>query len=625
MTKKVTKEFSADVAQLIQLVTHSIYSNKDVFLRELVANANDAIQKAQFKAAQDSSYLGDETEMKIRIIADEDKKIITIEDTGVGMSRDEVIEQLWTIAKSWTKAFLEQIKEAKDSPSDLIGQFGIGFYSAFMVASTVEVETKAVGSDAILRTSEGGGSYEIQSSDKTSRGTIIRLHINEEGKDYLTEWKLRSLVHTHANYVPVPIMMRKLEEWKPTDEWEQVNAMKSLRTKNKSEVKDEEYDEHYKSLTYAMDGPFDTLHIAVEWAVTFSAVLYIPKSLPMFGHIDPEQDYGPSLYVRNVLIMDRCKELLPVWLRFVRGVVETPDLSLNVSRELIQGHALLKKIQTTLVKEVLKSLTWKMKESRSEYTDFYATFNRYIKEWTHYDHERKESIAELLLYHSWRKNTLVSFDEYSESLEEKAPIYYLAWAPLGQLKASPYLEQFDGTDTDVLLMEDPIDEYVTQWLRDYKDHPMRSVMHTNTNDNDKESSKEKDKKPTKKQASLLSYLKKILGDTVEEVTVSQRLKNSLAVLVTEEGQSSAQMERIMQSMGQNVPKAKRTLEVNPNHPVAKMLQTAMEVKEQQDRAQKLAQYTYDQAVLLEWGMVDDMAGFLATTNELIAQGDSKNK
>jgi len=613
MAKKQTKEFSADVAQLIQLVTHSIYSNKDVFLRELIANANDAIQKAQFMAAQDAWYLGDETDMQISVSIDADKKIITIEDTGVGMTQEEVTEHLGTIAKSGTKAFLEKMKESKEWSSDLIGQFGIGFYSSFMVASSVEVETKAVWSDAVFWTSQGWGSYDITESKKENRGTTIRLFLNEQGEEYAEEFKIRSLIHTHANYVPVPIMMHKVDDGKPTEEWEQVNAMKSLWTKNKSEVTEEEYQEHYKSVAMDMQAPFDTIHLSIEWAVTFKAILYIPKALPMFGHTDPEQDYGPSLYVQNVMIMDRCKELLPVWLRFVRGVVETPDLSLNVSRELIQGHALLQKIQTTLVKEVMKSLVWKLKENRAEYQDFYANFNRYIKEGTHYDQERKWDIAGLLLYHSWKKETLVTFDEFLEGAEEKSPLYYLAWAPIGQLKGSPYLEQFADSETDVLLMEDPIDEYVTQWLRDYKEHPLRSAMHAADEKKDDEKKEE-----NKEHTALVEFMKKNLWDSVQHIIISSRLKNSLAVLVTAEGQSSAQMERIMQAMGQEVPKAERTLEINMDHEVAHMITETMADKNQADRAAKLVQYTYDQAVLLEWWMVEDIAGFLQVTNDLIA-------
>jgi len=328
MTKKTTQQaFDADVAQLIQLVTHSIYSNKDVFLRELIANANDAIQKAKIYAAQDTKYLWKETELEILVSLDEKKNTITIEDTWVWMSREDVTNNLWTIAKSWTKAFLEWMKDAKESGWDLIGQFGIGFYSAFMVADTVTVETKKMWEDAVLWTSDGKWTYDLWESKKENRGTIITLHITEDAKEYLAEDRLRKLILTHANYVPVPVKMNG----------EQVNAMRSVWSKQKSEVTKEEYNKFYTAFTFDQSEPLDTIHLHIEWMVNFKALLYIPKNPPIFGHIDAEQDYGPSLYVQNVMIMERSKELLPVWLRFVRGVVETPDLPLNVSRELIQS------------------------------------------------------------------------------------------------------------------------------------------------------------------------------------------------------------------------------------------------------------------------------------------------
>lgn len=624
MTKKTTQQaFDADVAQLIQLVTHSIYSNKDVFLRELIANANDAIQKAKIYAAQDTKYLWKETELEILVSLDEKKNTITIEDTWVWMSREDVTNNLWTIAKSWTKAFLEWMKDAKESGWDLIGQFGIGFYSAFMVADTVTVETKKMWEDAVLWTSDGKWTYDLWESKKENRGTIITLHITEDAKEYLAEDRLRKLILTHANYVPVPVKMNG----------EQVNAMRSVWSKQKSEVTKEEYNKFYTAFTFDQSEPLDTIHLHIEWMVNFKALLYIPKNPPIFGHIDAEQDYGPSLYVQNVMIMERSKELLPVWLRFVRGVVETPDLPLNVSRELIQSSSVLEKIQKTLVKEVLKSLVWLAWNERDTYAEFYSHYNRYLKEGIHYDFDNKDTIAWTLLFHSWKQEKDVTIQEYIwewftkdspevkewETPVEKAPVYHLIWNSLSELKASPYLEQFDWSDQDVLLMVDPIDERVVQALTSFHGYPLRSAMNANV-DTPKDEKKEKElEKKTEENKEFLDFVNETIWEKVEWVFLSHRLKSSPSMLVTKDGQSSAQMERIMESMGQQVSKWTRTLELNADHPLVEKMITAFAADKKSDETKDIVLYAYEQAVLLEWGVLEDMTWFLQRSNRLIGK------
>ncbi len=599
--------FDADVAQLIQLVTHSIYSNKDVFLRELIANASDAIQKAKIHAAQDTKYLWKETDLHIKISHDDKANTITIEDTWIWMTQEEVTANLWTIAKSWTKAFLEWLKESKEW-WDLIGQFGIWFYSAFMVADKVTVETKsATSKDAVHRSSDGKWTYDIGESKKKTRWTIITLHITDEAKEYVDENRLKSLIKTHANYVPVPIMI-----WD-----EQVNQMRSLRSKQKSEVTKEEHQEFFKSLTFDQGEPLDTIHLHIEWMLNFKALLYIPKNPPLFWHIDAEQDYGPSLYVQNVMIMDRCKELLPVWLRFVRGVVETPDLPLNVSREIIQASNVLEKIQKTLVKEVLKSLTRIIKNEKESYNEFYKNYNRYLKEWIHYDFDNKETIAWTLLFHSWKKKEQVGLEEYV--WEDKNPIHYLIGSSISELEASPYLEQFHDTDTDVLLMIDPIDEWVVKALPTFKEHSLRSAMHAETWSTDEKETK-KQEKIAEENKDFLWFLTEIIWqDKVEKVVLSSRLKSSLSMLVTQEGQASAQMERIMNSMWQEVPKSKRTLELNTEHTLVSKMKEAFENDKKSDATKDLVLYAYEQAVLLEWWVLEDMTWFLQRSNRLIGE------
>lgn len=643
------QSFDADVTQLIQLVTHSIYSSKEVFLRELIANASDAIQKAKIEAAKDAWYLGDETELQITIAIDTEKNIIELTDTGVGMNTQEVTENIGTIAKSWTKAFLEQLKAQKDQSSDLIGQFGIGFYSAFMVANTVELETKKMWEDAVLWKSEGKWTYEITSSDKSTRGTTIRLHLNEDAKEFANHWTIKNLIKKHANYVPVAIMMHELnDKGEAQDTWEQVNAMKSLWTKQKSEITKEEYKEFYTSLTFDQNDQLDTIHVSIEWAINFKALLFLPKHPPAFGHIDPEKEYGPTLYVQNVMIMENAKELLPTWLRFVKWVVETPDLSLNVSRELIQSNTLLAKIQKTLVKEIMKSLKWLMTSEPENYAEFYEHYNRYLKEWVHYDRENKEQIAGMLMYPTRLSDNKITLDavietipkveksesendeenvkdtdtnDWEEKIAEKPPLYYLTGPSLDQLKTSPYLEQFEWTDHDVVLMADPIDEWVVQWLFAYKDYPLKNAMHADLSESDELATPEKKKELDKlqeKNKDFLAYMKETVGsDLLEEVRLSSKMKSSIAMLTAKEGQTSAQMERIMQAMGQEMAKGKRTLELNADNALVQDVMRQYSESWKTDKMGDLVQYLYEQAVLLEWWQVDDINAFLKRANWLV--------
>lgn len=641
------KQFDADVAQLIQLVTHSIYSNKDVFLRELIANSNDAIQKAKLLAAQDTTYLGDESDFFIKVDVDTENKIITIEDSGVGMTKEEVITNIGTIAKSWTKAFVEQLKQQKDAQNELIWQFGIGFYSSFMVAEKVELETKAKDADAVLWTSTWQGSYDLDESSKTTRWTIIRLHLREEDQEYADQYRLRSLITKHANYVPVPVQMKEIEEGKEKKDgtWEQINKMTSLWSRQKSSIKEEEYQEFYTSLTFDQEKPLDTIHLHIEWAVTFKALLYIPKKLPMFGMQQSEQDYGPSLYVQNVLIMDNAKELLPVWLRFVKWVVETPDLSLNVSRELIQSSTVLAKIQKTLIKEILKSLTWFAGNEREDYEVFFEHYGRFLKEGVHYDWENKEKIASLLVFATNQSDTKKTLDEYlgedqeerakaktesntddqenKDSTKEKSPIYYLTGQSLTQLQASPYLEQFEKAGQEVVLMDDPIDEWVVGALQTYKEHKLMSATSSDidlswkTEEEKKEEKKELEKKQAEEKDFLTFVQAKVGTDRLEKVVFTTDLQESVWVLVTKEWQTSAQMERMMEAMWQQVTKGKRILSLNMNHPLVQQMISTFHSDKDSSQLNDLILHTYDQAVLLEWGMIEDMPSFLKRANRLI--------
>lgn len=618
-----THSFDADVSQLIHLVTHSIYSTKEVFLRELLANANDAIQKAKLLAAQDPAYLGDETDLTISIAVDTDKKIITITDTGVGMSEEEVISNLGTIAKSGTKAFLEQMKQAKEDNA-LVGQFGIGFYSSFMVAHTVTVETKSAwDAPAVLRSSDGKWSYELTKSTKTTRGTTITLHLAEDAHEFADDRRIRWLITKHANYLPVAIMMAKLDDGKPTSEQEQVNKMQSLRSRPKSDVKPAEHNEFFQSLHFGAKEPFDTIHLHIEWWVTFKAVLYLPTEKSPFEQMMPDQDYGPALYVQNVMIMDHCKELLPQWLRFVKWVVETPDIPLNVSRELLQSQDVLRKIRTTLTNEVIKSLARQAdQDDQTTYLNFLKNYGSFLKEGVYYDNDNKEKIAALLRFDTLLWDKKIGLDSYvATGNADKKEIYYLTGQSLAELKSSPYTESFKATKTDLLLMDEPLDEWVVQSLPEFKERKLISAAWANLDIPETKETKAKKKETEKKagqQKDFLAFVWSTIGtEKLEKVDFTAKLTDSVAVLTTPEGQPSAQMEKYLQAMGQDMPASKKIFELNTDHPLTNKMIDLYSTDKESDTLKNLIIYSYEQAVLQQGGTVENMNAFIKRVNELV--------
>jgi len=633
-------------------------------LRELVSNANDAIQKAKIMAAQDTSYLWDETDFAITLQTDEDKSILTIIDNWVWMSSKDVQSHIWTIAKSGTKSFLEAMKQVKKDEkekiwSDLIGQFGIGFYSAFMVAERIELETKAVWEDAVLRTSEWKWDYTITDSKKTTRWTEIRLYLNEESKEFASPSRIKWLVRKHSNYVPVPVMMmedaKTDKDGKPTDEkreLEQVNAMQSLRTKHKKDVTAEDYKDFYQSLTFDNNDPLDVLHVHTEWVLSYKTLLFVPQKQNPFAMMqwwDNQQEYWPDLYVQNVLILEKCKELLPIWLRFVKWVVETNDLSLNVSREILQNSALMTKLQASLVKEVLKSLARKKKKEPEAFLEFHQNYGRILKEWIHYDFANKEKIAETVLFYSMNQKKYISLDDYiaantDTKVEDKKDdkkddkkidkkdwsdsedtpanfLYYLPWTSIQELENSPYIEQFKKYGTDVLLMIDPIDEYVVSGLQEYKGRKFKAASEQDVQLGDKEEQAKADKeikKQTNEHKDFLAFVKKtVWEDVLEDVTLTTTLQDALAVVVTKEWQPSAQMQKIMKSMWQAMPAAKKTLQINASHPLAIKMMDTYKQDTSSDSVKDMAMYLYEQAVMLEWWEIKDLTLFIKRVNQLL--------
>ena len=620
------KTFSADVAQLLKLVTHSIYSNKEIFIRELIANANDAIQKAKILSAGDSNYLWDEIDLNIKISIDKDTKTLTLTDTGIGMTIEDVENNIWTIAKSGTKSFLEKLKDMKDTPNNLVGQFGIGFYSAFMVADKVEIYTKSNDSKTgVYRSSTWDADYEIKEDKKAERGTSIILHLNNESHEYLEDYRIRSLIRKYADYIPVSILMEKKDEEKNTTEREQVNSMIAIRQKNKKDVTEEEYTKHFQSLAFSQDKALDTIHLNIEGNINYKAVLYIPRSTNPFVDLnDPNKEYWPALYVQNVMIMDHCKDLLPAWMRHIVGIVETPDLPLNVSREILQQSSVMSKIQTSLVKEVIKSLSYINKESKSDYMNYFSNFWRLLKEWAYYDTEKREEIASLLYFASNKKDN-INLDEYIEdntkSLKWLKYIYYLHTSSIQEWKSNPHIHKINKRDLDVLLMVDPIDEYLLSMLHEYKEYKFINIASADSKLPEiewEENAKKELEKVEKEHKDFLSFITTTIGaEKLEKVSFGNDLGDSIAVLDSQNGQPTAQMVRMMKAMGQEVPATKKNLIINTDNDLVKKYIWVFESEPDSEKNKIFASYLYEQALLLEWSEVESMSDFLKKANQLM--------
>jgi len=625
--------FEAETERLLELLTHSIYSNKEIFLRELISNASDAIDKARIRSLTDVAYLGDDNAFSIRIESDEDAKTVTIEDNGVGMNQSEVIAHIGTIAKSGTKDFLDKLKESKEQ-NNLIGQFWVGFYSAFMVAKKVIIETKSVGSEAVRWESEGKGEFDITESQKTTRGTTITLVLKEEESEFAKEWKLKELIKKYSNYLSVPIMMREAKkDENATDErnFETINETKALWNRPKNDLKDEDYQDFYQQLTYDFQKPLSHLHFSTEWVTSYTSILFIPKEKNPFAHYeDTTKDYGPKLFVQNVMILEHAKALLPVWLRFVSGVVQTSDLPLNISREMLQSNPTLDKIKKSLTKKVVDRLEYELKEQRESYEAFYQNYQRYLKEGVYYEHDLKEKIAWVLLFESLLESKFTSLGEYLEKTTPPqegaqsetptlAPIYYITATSKSEALSSPYLDQFSKKWINVLLLTDPIDEWLVSSLTEFLWHQLVSITQADLElDAEDEVSKQKKETQSKELKDVLELLKNTVGSEIlEEVRVSTRLGDHLGALTTKAGALTPQMEKMMKAMGQAIPSQKRILEVNPDHPIIRHLSEEFQKDLKSEKINDLMLYIYEQALLLEWGELKDYKAFVQRVNRFI--------
>ncbi len=639
--------FEAETGQILELLTHSIYSNKEIFLREIISNASDAIDKARLKSLTDTNFLWEDNEFKITIVVDKEANTIEVSDNGIWMTKDELHKNIWTIAKSWTKDFMEKLKKAKETKEhNLIGQFWVGFYSSYMVADKVELETKSpLDENSYKWISDGKSWYEVSLWARKERWTTVKIFVNETNKELLEEWKIRELIKKYSNYVWVPIMMKELENEQNKDKekkFEQVNQTKSIWTKNKSEVKKEEYEEFYKTVSMDFNPPLAYSHNNVEWIVSYKSLIYIPKQKNMFADLsDPNKDYWPKLYVQNVLILENAKALLPVWLRFVSGVVETNDIPLNVSRELLQSNTVLEKIKKGLVKKVITELKKSLKNSPEDYDVFLSNFSNFLKEWVYYEWE-KEEIASLLKFKSMKTWKMITLDEYLESAKEETitvphnhehkewekcehkeetktvkTIYFINWKSESEVKSSPYLEQFRDNDVDVLFLTDPIDSFLIQAFTEYKWNKLKSATSSDISlkEETKEEAENKEKN-IKKFKDFLELVKNIISsDKIEKVELNEKLWTAVSALKTPDGWMNPQMEKMMKSMWQDVPAQKRILELNPNSSLVKAMKTEFNKDVKSKKLSKLINYTYSQAVLLEWWELENMAEFLKSTNE----------
>ncbi len=625
MSNKQTMSFQTEVKQLLQLMIHSLYSNKEIFLRELVSNASDAIDKLRFEQIK-HPQLNHGQELFIELAFDKEQKTITISDNGIGMSYDEVIENIGTIAKSGTKKFLDQLSGDEKKDANLIGQFGVGFYSAFIVAKEVELITLKAGAanaEGVKWVSDGSGEFSIETVEKDISGTTLVLHLKEDNDDLLSDWQLRSLVRKYSDHINYPIKMLKMPETDkdgketPATELETVNKANALWTRTKNDITPEEYKEFYKHIAHDFHEPMVWNHSRVEGTQEYTQLLYIPSQAP-FDLYDNKRRYGIKLYIKRVFIMDDAEKLLPNYLRFVRGIIDSQNLPLNISREILQSSKDIDAIRSGATKKVLSLLEDMAKNEPENYAKFYKEFGTVLKEGIIEDYANKDRIAKLLRFTTTTSNStepMVSLDEYVARMTEgQDKIYYITAETYNAAKNSPHLEIFKQKNIEVVLLTDRIDEWVASHLTDFDKKQLVSVASSNL-DLGKLDDKEVEEQKSKAEAAkpVLEKIKNALGDKIKEVNITTRLVNSPSCLVVDNHGMSIHMERLLKQAGQAVPDTKPTLEVNPDHALLKKLEASVD----EEKTKDLALIIFDQAALAEGLQLDDPAAFVSRMNSLI--------
>ncbi len=642
MTETTTKQtlgFQAEIKQLLHLMVHSLYSNREIFLRELISNASDAADKLRFVALNDNNLLAEDSELKICVAFDKENKTVTISDNGIGMSRDEVIEHLGTIAKSGTAQFLQSLSGDQQKDSQLIGQFGVGFYSVFVVADRVEVLTRKAGlaaDQAVRWESAGEGDFTVEAIDKPTRGTEVIIHLKDDATEFADDWRLRNIIRKYSDHISLPIEMEK-QQFDAADETDEkkdkkakkkkdkavemevVNKATALWTRPRSEITDEEYQEFYKHIGHDFENPLTWSHNKVEGKQEYTSLLYLPKR-PPFDLYNRDAPKGLKLYVQRVFIMDDAEQFLPLYLRFVKGVLDSNDLPLNVSREILQSNKAVENMRSALVKRVLEMLSKLAKDEPEQYAEFWKEFGSVLKEGPGEDFANREKIASLLRFYSSTSsgNAEVSLDQYIERMKEgQGKIYYLTSDSYKAAMNSPHLEVFRKKGIEVLLLCERVDEWMMSYLHEYQGKSFQHVAKDNLDLGDLEDEADKKAQETAEEDAkdFVSRMKEVLKDQVQEVKVTHRLTDSPCCLVLGAHDMGNQMRQIMKAAGQFVPESKPILEINPQHPLVERLKEEI----QQDRFDELTKILFDQAVLAEGSQLEDPNAYVQRINKLLLE------
>jgi molecular chaperone HtpG len=625
-----THAFQAETRQVLQLMIHSLYSNKEIFLRELISNASDALDRLRFEAIQDDALVAGDGDLRIEIEIDKDAGTLTVRDNGIGMNRDDVMENIGTIAKSGTKAFLDRLSGDRKADARLIGQFGVGFYSAFIVSDRVSLSTRKAGEAAdqgVHWESDGGGEFSIETVERDKHGTEVTLHFKEAEKEFLSAWAIRSLISRYSDHIGFPIRMPSEDEGEA--EWETVNKASALWTLPKNEISDEEYQSFYKYLTHDMDDALSWAHNKVEGSQSYTTLLYVPKTAPMDMMLQRDERTGLRLYVNRVFIMDAAQQLLPHYLRFMRGVVDSKDLPLNVSRELLQENKLVDKIRAAVIRRSLDLFAKLARDDAEKYAKFWDQFGMVIKEGVAEDFANRDRIAPLLRFASTQgdgEKETVDLPTYKERMKEgQRAIYYITAESFRAASHSPHLEVFRKKGIEVLLMSDRVDEWMMAYFNEFDGTPFKSVAKGDIDLSDiktdpaegaeDKTGKETDEAAASIDAGVLEKVGKALEGHVSEVRASERLTDSASCLVLGEQEMALHLQRLLEQAGQPVPDSRPILELNPAHPLVGMLQTEPD----ETRFADLALVLYEQALLSEGGSLGDPAAYVRRVNALLLQ------